>query len=193
MPNPHSLPRSPDLLTATDNVLVVIDVQEKLIPLMPQPARLIFNIRRLLEGARTLGVEVISTEQYPEKLGPTDPELSQFLEQPAPKRDFSCGECGDLFQPLAAKGIHKVVLVGMETHVCVLQTAFDLLAAGFSVYLVVDGLTARNDIDHETAIRRLESSGAILTTCETVLFEWCQTSTATRFKDISRLVKQKLT
>ncbi len=171
---------------------MVIDVQEKLIPLTPDPARLIFNIRRLLEGAKTLGVEVIATEQYPEKLGPTDPLLTAFLQAPSPKRDFSCGECGELFEPLADKGIHKVVLVGMETHVCVLQTAFDLLAAGFSVYLVVDALTSRNKTDHDTAIRRLESSGAIVTTCETVLFEWCQTSTAAGFKDISRLVKEKL-
>ena len=95
-----------------------------------------------------------------------------------------------LTQPLVDKGIFKIVLAGIETHVCVLQTALDLLADGFRVYLTVDALGARGRLDHETALRRLESSGAVLTTTETVLFEWCEQAGTDEFRQISSLVKQ---
>ena len=185
------LPRSPEQLTVDDSALLIVDAQEKLTSLMPDPAGLLFNLERLIDGAQTLDVPILATEQYPEKLGKTHPQLASKLVDAAPKRAFSCGERGELFASLGERGIPKVVIAGLETHVCVLQTALDLLAAGFSVFLAADALAARGQLDHDTALRRLEASGAILTTVETTLFEWCGTSTADGFKAISQIVRRE--
>lgn len=187
-----SLPRSPDQLTIEDSALLIVDVQEKLTSLMPDPSRLLFNIERLIDGAAALGVRTMATEQYPEKLGPTHPQIAAKLEDPLPKRAFSCGERNELFDSLAQNGIPKIVVAGIESHVCVLQTSLDLMSAGFTVHLPVDALSSRGVLDHETALRRLESHGAVLSTTETVLFEWCGTSTAAGFKAISKIVQKTL-
>ena len=101
---------------------------------------------------------------------------------------FSCRECSELFAKWAEQGITQIVVVGIETHVCVLQTALDLLAESFSVFLVLDAIGSRNAIDHQTAVRRMETLGVNVCTKESVLFEWCETSLANEFKQISKLV-----
>ena len=98
--------------------------------------------------------------------------------------------CGEIFERWKNDGRYRVLLVGIETHVCVLQTALDLAAAGFQTYVAVDAVGARNSVDHETALRRMESAGVILTTTETAMFEWCRTSEAPEFKRISALAKE---
>ncbi len=187
-----SLERSPELMNRDDTALVVVDVQEKLMPLILGQQRIIWNIRRLLDGAKILGVPAVATEQYPKGLGPTVAELAEMLEPAIPdKLHFSCGACGDLFTNLAEAGVHKLLLCGIEAHVCVQQTALDLIAAGFRVYLAVDAIGARGDIDKEIALRRMETSGATLTTTESALFEWCEKSGTPEFKQISQLVREK--
>lgn len=184
------LSRSPELMSAEDTGLLVVDVQGKLITLVPDHKRIIWNIRRLIDGADVLKVARAATEQYPQGLGPTVPELAaKFTSIPA-KTAFSCGECGGLFREWQARGIHKVLLSGIEAHVCVLQTAFDLMTHGFRVYLAVDAVGSRFDIDRDTALRRLESSGVTLTTTESALFEWCEKSGTPEFKAISKLVRE---
>jgi nicotinamidase-related amidase len=173
-----------------DTALLVVDVQEKLIPLIPGRERLVWNIRRLIDGAKILGLPVLATEQYPKGLGHTMPELAQRLGQIPEKLAFSCGACGEMFAGLPERGVHRVLLCGMETHVCVQQTAFDLTAEGFRVYLAVDAVAARFPIDHETAQRRMETAGVTLTTVETALFEWCEKSGTPEFKEISKLVRE---
>lgn len=185
------LPRSPELMSRGDSALLVVDVQGKLATLVPGHERLIWNIGRLIDGAQALGVPVMATEQYPRGLGPTVPDLANRLESVAEKVAFSCGACGELFEPLGGRGIRKILLAGIEAHVCVQQTALDLMTAGFRIYLAVDAIGARYEIDYRTALRRLDSAGATLTTTEAALFEWCETAAAPEFKQISQLIQQK--
>lgn len=184
------LPRSPLLMSRTDTALLVIDVQQRLLPSIAGHRRVVWNIRRLLDGAAVLGIPVLATEQYPLGLGPTVPELAQRLGEIPAKLTFSCRECADGFRRLEAQGILKILLCGIETHVCVQQTALDLLAAGWHVYVAVDAAGSRSTEDHQVAIRRLESAGATITTTEAALFEWCDVAGTPEFKQISRLVRE---
>lgn len=191
-PSPAPLPRSPEMMRPDDTALLVVDVQERFLTVVPGIERVMWNCRRLLDAAAVLGVRAAATEQYPEKLGPTAPVLAQRLATPAlAKLAFSCGECGGIFTPWQAEGIERVLICGIETHVCVGQTALDLLAAGFRVYIAVDAVAARSTLDHETALRRMESSGAVLTTTEAALFEWCIRAGTPEFRQISALAKEQ--
>src|SRR6185295_14693060 len=183
-------PRSPELMNRGDTALLVVDMQEKLVRLLPRHEALVWNVGRLIDGAKILGLPVLATEQYPQGLGPTSPELAAKLGKIPAKLAFSCGECGELFEELGQKGIHRILVCGIEAHVCVQQTVHDLLAAGFRVYLAVDAVGARGWLDCETALQRMESAGATLTTVEAALFEWCDVAGTPEFKQISNLVKQ---
>ena len=177
-------------MSADDTALLVVDVQGKLITLVPDYSRIIWNIRRLIDGAKILNVAVAATEQYPKGLGPTVPELAQRLGRIEAKTEFSCCECREILAGWESARISRVLLAGIEAHVCIQQTAFDLLAAGYRVYLAVDAIGARFDIDYQTALRRMDSAGATLTTTETALFEWCERSGTPQFKQISALVQE---
>ncbi len=186
-----AFPRSPELMSRNDTALLVVDAQEKLIPLIPGHRRLVWNIRRLLDAAKLLGLPTLATEQYPQGLGHTVAELNARLPTPLPvKSCFSCREREELFSALREQGIDKILVSGIEAHVCVQQTVLDLLTAGWRVYLAADAVGSRSDVDRKIAIRRMESTGAVLTTTEAALFEWCESSAAPEFKQISNLVKE---
>lgn len=190
MSDPQPFDRSPELMNRDDTALVVIDVQEKLAPLIAGHERIVWNIGRLLQGAKILGLPAVATEQYPQGLGGTLAELAARIDGDIPEKlHFSCTACGELFTKLAERDIHKLLLCGIEAHVCVQQTALDLLAAGFRVYLAVDAIGARFDVDRDVALRRMEISGATLTTTESALFEWCEVAGTPQFKQISQLVR----
>jgi nicotinamidase-related amidase len=191
MSSPSPLSRSPELMSAADTVLVVVDVQEKLMPLVSGAARIVWNLRRLLDGAEAVGLGVLATEQYPQGLGPTVPELAGRLGTIPSKMSFSCGGCEPFAHSLAASGASKVMVSGIEAHVCVQQTVLDLLAGGYRVFVPVDAVGSRYPIDYETGLKRMESAGATLTTTEAALFEWCQMSGTPVFKKISALVREK--
>src|SRR4029077_9228089 len=125
----------------------------------------------LIDGARLLNVPVIATEQYPQGLGPTAATLAERLPERPDKVAFSACAIASVPEEFRRLGRSRIVLAGIESHVCVLNTALDLLAADFRVYLPVDALASRFTVDHETALRRLDKAGAILTTVETVVFE----------------------
>ncbi|QDU92766.1 hydrolase [Lignipirellula cremea] len=186
----ESLPRSPELMSREDTGLLVVDVQGKLVGLIPDHDRLIWNVRRLIDGARILGLPVAATEQYPQGLGPTTPELAERLEAIASKLRFSCGECGSIFSNWREAGVYKILVAGIEAHVCVQQTVLDLLSAGFQVYVAVDAAGSRFPIDYDIALRRMEAAGAMLTTTEAALFEWCEVAGSPEFKQISQLVRE---
>jgi nicotinamidase-related amidase len=189
MPEQKRLPRSPELMSRTDSALLVVDVQEKLIGLIAQHERIVWNIGRLLDGAKSLGVRAVATEQYPRGLGHTTKELADRLGEIPEKLTFSCGGCPEVFEELRDAGIFKILVVGIEAHVCIQQTVLDLLADGFRVYLAVDAVGSRYEIDYETALRRMDSAGATLTTTESALFEWCDAAGTPEFKQISALVR----
>lgn len=186
----QTLSRSPELMSRTDTALLVVDVQDKLIRLIPDHGRILWNIRRLIDGAQILGVRVLASEQYPQGLGPTTPELASRLGRIPDKLTFSCGGCAEFVCQLREAGVYKVLVCGIEAHVCIQQTALDLLANGFSVYLAVDAVGSRGGVDCETAIRRMDSAGATLTTTEAALFEWCEAAGTPEFKQISLLVRE---
>lgn len=174
-----------------DSALLVVDAQEKLLEIIPKKERIVWNIRRLLDAANLLGVAVAATEQYPDRLSPTLPILKERIGAAPDKLCFSAGVCGDIFERWKDDGRTRVLVCGIETHVCIMQTALDVAADGFDVYVPVDAVGARYATDHETALWRMDSAGIILSTCETAMFEWCRTAEAAEFKAISALAKEK--
>jgi len=185
------LPRNPDLMSRGDTALLIVDVQEKLLPSIVEQQRLVWNIGRLIDAAALFKIPVFATEQYPKGLGPTTEQLASRLADRREKLSFSCGGCGDIFRTLTERGIFKVAVAGIETHVCVAQTVFDLLADGFNAYVAVDAVGSRHQLDHDTALRRMDSSGATLTTTEAALFEWCETAADPLFKELSAIVRRE--
>ena len=179
------------MMSVGDTALLVVDVQEKLVPAIAGQARVVWNIRRLIDGARILGLPVAATEQYPQGLGRTVPELAERLGEVPSKLTFSCGGCPQVFKDLEDRGIHKLLVCGMEAHVCVEQTVLDLLAAGWRVYVAVDAVGSRFEIDRSTALARMDSAGATLTTAEAALFEWCRVAGTPQFREISRLAREE--
>lgn len=179
-------------MSPADTALLVIDVQEKLMPKILQADAVLRNIAFLIDGAQLLGLPVTATEQYPKGLGSTVPELANRLPQRPDKLAFSCCAIDAVVNGFREGARTKVVLAGIESHVCVLQTALDLLGLGFRVYLPVDAIGSRYRIDQEFALRRLENAGAILTTSETCLFEWTGSSDHPQFKKISLLVQERM-
>jgi nicotinamidase-related amidase len=184
-------PRSPELMTASDTGLLVVDVQQTLIGLIDGHARIVWNIRRLIDGAKLLGLPVLATEQYPQGLGPTAAELVTLLDRVLAKTAFSCGGCAELCRELEVLEQRKWLVCGIEAHVCVQQTVLDLLAEGFRIYVAADAIGSRSRLDYEIALRRMESAGATLTTVEAALFEWCGDSKSPQFKQISKLIQEK--
>jgi nicotinamidase-related amidase len=184
-----------ELMGRGDTSLLVIDVQEKLLAAMADKEGIAWNVRRLLDGAKVLEVPVLGTEQYPQGLGPTAPELASRLGAVPSKLAFSCGGCEEVVASLAAlreRGVCKILLCGIETHVCVAQTAFDLMADGWRVYVAADAVGSRFEPDHRIALQRMDSAGATITTTEAALFEWCQAAGTPEFKQISRLARETL-
>ena len=182
----------PTQMSAGDTGLLVIDVQEKLTPLISRAAEVIRNIAFLIDAARILDMPVQATEQYPKGLGATVSELAQRLPQRPDKVAFSCCAIPSVVDNFRRAARPKLLLAGIETHVCVQQTALDLLALNFRLYIPADGVASRYEIDHERALRRLENVGAIITTCESAVFEWIGAAGSPQFKEISRLVQERM-
>lgn len=174
-----------------DSILVVIDVQERLFPHMHEYPALENKLHTLIQGMKVLEVPVIFTEQYVKGLGPTLSTLQPYMnEEKLPdKITFSC--CGDASFMLRMAEDYKenVILCGIESHVCVLQTAIDLRASGRNVLLVSDAVTSRNPLDKAMALERMKAEGVRMGTVESVLFELCGRAGTETFKAISRLVR----
>jgi nicotinamidase-related amidase len=186
-----ALPRSPELMSRGDTALLVVDVQERLVPAIDGHRHVVWNCRRLIDAAEILGVPVVATEQYPKGLGPTVAPLAERLGELPTKLRFSCGGCPSVFEELESRGIDKLLICGIEAHVCVQQTVLDLLAHGWRAYVAVDAVGSRFEIDYRTALRRMDSAGATITSTEAALFEWCETADTPEFKQISRLAREQ--
>src|SRR4051794_40633201 len=182
----------PTQMTVGDTSLLVIDVQDKLLAKIPAADNLVKNIAFLIDGARLLGLPVQATEQYPKGLGSTVPELLKRLPERPDKVAFSCCAVPSVVEALHREARPKVVLCGIEAHVCVLQTALDLMAQDFRVFLAVDAIGSRSRLDTDIALRRLEAAGAVLTTSECVAFECTGAASHPAFKNISALVQERM-
>lgn len=176
-------------LTAVDGALLLIDLQEKVLATLRYRELVIANAARLARAAAILAVPTLGTEQYPKGLGPTVPGVAELLPTWPEKATFhACGAPG-ILDRLADGAIRHVTLAGIEAHVCVAQTALELLDRGYVVQVPADAVGSRSSMDWEIALRRLERAGAVVTTTEAVLFEWTESSAHPRFKEISALVK----
>ncbi|MCW2955286.1 MAG: Isochorismatase hydrolase [Thermoleophilia bacterium] len=187
--NPH-----PHLLDRTRSALVVVDVQEAFRAHMPGFDEMVRGVQLLVEGAQLLGVPVAYAEQYPKGLGHTVPELLELLGD-APsieKTEFSVAAApGWADLPAAVRDAEQFVVVGIEGHVCVRQTALDLLAAGRDVHLPVDAIASQGALNSGVALDALRSAGAHLATAEQVLFDWLGHAKAPGFKEIQALLKRR--
>ena len=171
----------------------MIDIQDKLLVKMPNPMALVRDVAFLIDAAKSLLVPIVATEQYPKGLGPTNPTLAQRLPPNLPtKVAFSCCGAPDVLANLRASGRQNVVLSGMETHVCVMQTALDLMAEGLTVFLPIDALQSRYRLDHDAALRRLENTGAVVTSVEAIAFEWLGVADHPQFKTISKMIQERM-
>jgi nicotinamidase-related amidase len=183
---------TPPRMSAADTAFLVIDVQEKLLGKIDGIATLLPNVVFLLKAAQLLEIPVLATEQYPKGLGGTHPDLLPYLPVRWEKTAFSCCGAPEVLQTLGREARPKVLLAGIETHVCVQNTALDLLARDFHVFIAVDALGSRYKVDYEVALRRMEKAGAIPTTCESAVFEWLGDSRAPHFKEVSLLIQQRM-
>jgi len=194
-PHPATMahfPRSPELLSAATSRLLIVDMQERFAPVIPDFPLLVAGCRCLVQGARLLSIPVSCTEQYPQGLGSTVPELAELIPHRQDKLRFSCAECLEWSSEGGVPdGRHQVVLAGIETHVCISQTAMDLMTAGFDVYVVADLTRSQQSVHHEYALRRMADSGVRLITSQMALFEWCEVAGTPEFKRISHLVREK--
>ncbi|MDG3004488.1 isochorismatase family protein [Paludisphaera mucosa] len=182
--------RSTQRLTAHQGALLVIDVQEKLVAAVADGPRVVAAVLRLVRGARLLHVPVQATEQYPKGLGATVGPLAELIPERASKLTFACCSAPQVLEQFYGRLTRHVTLAGLEAHVCVAQTALDLLDLGFRVQVPADAVASRNPFDRDVALRRLEAAGATISTTEAVLFEWCATADRPEFKAISGLVKE---
>ena len=172
-------------------VAVIIDIQERLFPHIEDNEVLQKNTSVLINGMKILGIPLLCTEQYPAGLGKTITGINMLLEcaSPVEKIAFSCCDEPLFMKKLGDLRKRFVILAGIETHVCVLQTCLDLLGKSYIPVVVVDCVGSRKSTDRQTALQRMQSEGAILTTSESLLFELCRVAGNDQFKDISKLIK----
>jgi nicotinamidase-related amidase len=180
------------MITSKETLLLVIDVQGRLAQGVFQPAVLESNISKLVRACSILEVPVLLTEQYPKGLGHTVEALKELLpgNVPVEKLSFSC--CGDVefMRQLRSFKRNNILVVGIETHVCVYQTAVDLVEFGYTVHLVTDAVSSRSEENKLLGIRCIEKAGAFLTSTEMAVFELLRVAGGEQFKAISKIIKE---
>ncbi len=183
--------RHPLILKKESTALLVIDIQEKIFRVMQNSERVIEHTLKLINGFKIMNLPIYYTEQYPKGLGETETRIKQAIKTTSAiqKMSFSCFGADGLFEELKTKNISQVVVAGIESHVCVQQTALDLIANNFQVNLAADAVSSRKEIDYNTALRRMNKHGVEVTTTESILFELLNVCGTDEFKAVSKLVK----
>jgi nicotinamidase-related amidase len=186
--------RHPYLLNRTNAALVVIDVQSILLPFIWEKEKMLRNIGYVLELARIHGLPTIVTEHNPKGLGPTDPGLIEKLKatigyQPLHKDIFSCCGHQDFVDAIKNTGRHQIIVVGMESHICVNQTVLDLIQHGFQVHVVEDAVRCRWQNSHELAMKKMRQAGAIICDWEMAAYELTYGAKTPQFKGLLALMK----
>ncbi len=176
---------------AEDTLGIIIDVQEKLFPVMHKKEKLLNKLPRLIEGLKILDIPLLVTRQYPKGLGATLGTVQQHFvnEEAIDKVSFSCCDEPRFMEKVSLHAKKNIILAGIEAHVCVLQTCLDLLANGYQPVVIKDCVSSRKGKDNKTAMERMRSEGAVISTSESILFELCRYAGNERFKAISQLVK----
>lgn len=179
------------MLARESVLLMAVDLQEKLLPAIPAAAGVVEQTRKLLRFAHLLDLPVVWTEQYPKGLGPTVPEIASELEGHTPLEKTAFGCLGDeaIARAVRDTGRRQLLLAGVETHVCVMQTALAALASGFQVYVVRDAVASRTTLQYEAGLERMRDAGARLVTAEMAMFEILRCAGTDEFKATLPLVK----
>ena len=179
------------MLSRIDSVLIIIDIQGNLAQAMYDKENLFANNVKLIQGFKVFNLPIIFTEQIPQKLGLTIPVISQELNGivPIAKEAFSCWDDRNFKDQLEGLSRRHIVLTGIECHVCVYQTALDLISNGYTVHLVIDAVSSRTPENCQVGIEAIKSAGAHFTSTEMVLFELLRTAADPKFKDIFKIVK----
>ncbi len=180
------------MLEQQNTILVCIDIQENLAKAMFDRERLVANSCKLISGFTVLNMPILWTEQNPDRLGATLPEIAAVMPagaRPVSKMSFSCCGSEDFVQALKSRRRTDVLLIGIETHICVLQTAMDLLGLGFRVQVAADCVCSRTPENNAVGIERMRSMGVQITSVETALFELLRTAAAPRFREIAKIIK----
>lgn len=174
-----------------NTVAVVIDIQERLLPVMSEKEKVLKSCTTLIQGLQELNVHLLVTQQYTKGLGETVPEISSIIKDFAPieKTAFSCYDEPAFVDALEENDATNVIICGIESHVCVLQTAVDLKEAGYQPIVVWDCVSSRFEESKAIALERFRFEGIMVTTCESILFELTRGAKAPEFKAISKLIK----
>lgn len=176
------------LLQADKSQVIAIDVQQKLLPAMADDEQLLKKVQLFMEGARLCGVPVMITEHWPEKIGATHPDLLPHADQVIGKNHFNAAQAPAVMEGLAVDR-PQVLLVGIEAHICVLQTGLSLVKAGYKPILVVDAIASRSESSKAAALARWAHHGLEAVTTEMALFEWLEHPEHPSFKSILELIK----
>jgi nicotinamidase-related amidase len=179
------------LLDRARSALVVVDVQERLAPAMADGEAVVGRVALLLQTARRLGVPVLASEQYPKGLGHTVPALASYLEGATvvAKTAFSAARSPEFMAALRAVDRTQLVICGMETHVCVLQSALDLVERGFAVHVAADAVGSRHHARRELGLARMRDAGCEIVDSEMCAFEWLGEAGTDEFRELSRLIR----
>lgn len=179
------------MLTKENSVLAVIDIQGKLAQAMDNKHDLFENAQKIIRGMQVLEIPIVVTEQIPEKLGSTIPEIAQYLTdvKTISKESFSCWKNQSFMKELMTLNRKQILLIGIETHVCVYQTAMDLVTVGYEVQVVADAVSSRTLRNRRIGLQKMREGGAGITSTEMVLFELLKTAADPKAKEIFQLVK----
>jgi nicotinamidase-related amidase len=179
------------MINSADAVFVIVDIQGSLAQVMFDKENLFANTVKLTKGFKILNLPVIVTEQIPQKLGKTLPQIAAELEgvNPIAKESFSCWEESNFKINLEELKRRHVILIGIECHVCVYQTALDLISNGYTVHLVADAVSSRTPENRQTGIDAMKSAGAYITSTEMILFELLRTAADPKAKELFKIVK----
>ncbi len=181
----------PKALNTESTVLLLIDFQERLFPVMNEKEKLLRQVTKLIQGAKVLEIPIILTEQYPKGLGPTIPEIKALIPdiKPVEKVCFNCCDEEAFNKALKALKRKQVLIAGIEAHICVYQTAMALARAGYEVQVVGDGVSSRESENKLAALSKMSAVGIGVTTMEMALFELLKVAKGDKFKQISAIVK----
>ncbi len=179
------------MLRIEKSALIVIDVQGKLAQLMFDKEELFGNLKKIIQGAKALSIPIIWLEQLPDKLGRTTPEIAELLEglSPIEKSSFSCCDNENFSNTLTKLQRDQLLLTGIETHICVYQTAMDLMKLGSEVHVLIDAVSSRKIENKGIGLEKIKNGGGMLTSVETVLFELLKTAEHKDFGKIVKIVK----
>ena len=189
--NMGEVKRFSKLLKPNQTALLIIDIQERILPVINNYQMVLDNTLKLIKGFKVLNLPIYFTEQYPKGLGSTHKAIADELGDMLPfdKMSFSCSGAGNLFNEVKKNNLSQIVICGIESHVCVQQTVLDLIENGIQVNLAADAVSSRKEIDYNTALNRMRHHGAEVTTTESILFELLNVCGTPQFKDISKIVK----